>query len=334
MAAVLAWGASHQPLLAADGQPRIRRRLRRARPRPVGASRGDEPLRSEFVRPDLWLGLLRSGYRAGTVAACVQPVLDAGHFRLPLVAIALFQAAALLTALRVRRTVRRSNRTLSGLAPVLKPGTRKPRDRDTLRCVRDNVPLVPADDSVRPRALPALPYSSARCSAATESASIAHPPRIERWGDAAGGEPDPRCGGAHSAVPRVRPSGHAGCSLVRVVQMAVESLVQSFRTIQHAHQDFGSRLQLQQRHEALVTAVNAACSGWPSSPTGLSNYSASIVSVDRLYRETELLFVTVEYQLAERLDDATIWTCSRSGQDSERDQCAGRARALTRNQLN
>src|SRR5688572_7499429 len=34
------------------------------------------------------------------------PMLDAGHFRRPLIAIALFQAAALLTALRVRSTVR------------------------------------------------------------------------------------------------------------------------------------------------------------------------------------------------------------------------------------
>jgi hypothetical protein len=59
----------------------------------------------------------------------------------------------------------------------------------------------------------------------------------------------------------------------------------------------------------LTAIVNAACSDWPSSPTGLSGYSASIVSVDRPFRETELLFVTVEYQLAERLDDAMIWTC-------------------------
>ena len=115
---------------------------------------------------------------------------------------------------------------MSGRLPSIpRLGARKPRDRDTLRCVRDNVPLVPADGRVRARALPALPYSSARCSAATEDTSIAHPPRIERQGDAAGGEPDPRRVVAQSAVPRVRPSDHTGCSLVRVVQMASESRV-------------------------------------------------------------------------------------------------------------
>jgi len=84
---------------------------------------------------------------------------------------------------------------------------------------------VPADGRVRPRALPALPYSSARCCAATEGASIAHPPRIERQGDAAGSEPEPSRVVAQSAVPRVRPSDHTGCQLVRVVQMAGESRV-------------------------------------------------------------------------------------------------------------
>jgi Fe-S-cluster containining protein len=85
---------------------------------------------------------------------------------------------------------------------------------------------VPADSRVRSRALPALPYSSARGSAAAEGAGIARPAHIERQGDAASGDPDSRCGVTHSTVPRVRPPGHAGCSLVRVVQMAVESLAE------------------------------------------------------------------------------------------------------------
>jgi hypothetical protein len=55
--------------------------------------------------------------------------------------------------------------------------------------------------------------------------------------------------------------------------------------------------------------VNAACSDWPSSPTGLPGYSVSIASVDRPYVETELLIVGIEYRIDEPLDDATVWTC-------------------------
>jgi len=136
----------------------------------------------------------------------------------------------------------RWNRSVSGRLPSIpRLGARKPPDRDTLRCVRNNVPLMPADDRVRPRALPTLPYSPARCSPATEGASIARPPRIERQGDAAAGEPDPSRVVAQSAVPRVRPSHHTGCQLVRVVQMAGESRVgrrhertrESLRRIEH-----------------------------------------------------------------------------------------------------
>jgi MFS transporter, FSR family, fosmidomycin resistance protein len=69
-------------------------------------------------------GFVYSGLDSGQALSPLVfgPMLDAGHFRRPLVAIALFQAAALLTALRVRSTLRR---------------------------VRDNVPPVPADDRVR-----------------------------------------------------------------------------------------------------------------------------------------------------------------------------------------
>jgi hypothetical protein len=59
----------------------------------------------------------------------------------------------------------------------------------------------------------------------------------------------------------------------------------------------------------LITVVNAACSGWPSSPSGLEGYSVSIASVRRPHVETDLLFVTVTYQLAEPLDDAKVWVC-------------------------
>ena len=67
-----AWGDATSRVMAADGRPRIRRWLRRTRPRPVGASRGDEPFRSQLVRSDLRVRLLRSGHRAGTVAARVR----------------------------------------------------------------------------------------------------------------------------------------------------------------------------------------------------------------------------------------------------------------------
>jgi hypothetical protein len=59
----------------------------------------------------------------------------------------------------------------------------------------------------------------------------------------------------------------------------------------------------------LTATVNAACSNWPSSPTGLDGYSVSIASVQRPHGETDLLFVTVEYRLAEALDDARVWLC-------------------------
>ena len=60
-------------------------------------------------------GFVYSGLDTGQALSPIVfgPMLDAGHFRRPLVAIALFQAAALLTALRVRSTVR--SRELPGV---------------------------------------------------------------------------------------------------------------------------------------------------------------------------------------------------------------------------
>src|SRR5262245_29193956 len=101
---------------------------------------------------------------------------------------------------------------------------------DTLRRARENVPVVPADGRVRSRALPTLPYTSAGRPAATEGPGatysqrcrIAAPP--ERCADDAAGEPEQRCDGASAAMPGVRTSDYAGCSLVRLVQMAGQSL--------------------------------------------------------------------------------------------------------------
>jgi MFS family permease len=57
-------------------------------------------------------GFVYSGLDTGQALSPIVfgPMLDAGHFRRPLVAIALFQAAALLTALRVSSTVRSRER--------------------------------------------------------------------------------------------------------------------------------------------------------------------------------------------------------------------------------
>ena len=93
-------------VMAADGRPRIRRRLRRARPRPVGATRRDVPVGPQLVRSGVRVRLFRSGAGQALSPLVFGPVLDAGHFRRPLVAIALLQAAALLTALRVSSRVR------------------------------------------------------------------------------------------------------------------------------------------------------------------------------------------------------------------------------------
>src|SRR5262245_25267748 len=93
---------------------------------------------------------------------------------------------------------------------------------------------MPPDGRVRPRALPTLPYTSARGPAATRPIAQA----AQRYTDAgpSGGEPDERGDVASAAMPGVRPSDYAGCSLVRLVQMAGQSLapVHSI-TRNHAH---------------------------------------------------------------------------------------------------
>jgi hypothetical protein len=91
---------------------------------------------------------------------------------------------------------------------------------DTLRCVPDHLSLVPADDRVRSRALPALPYSFARRAAAIEGDRIPYSTHIERCAEAARDKP----AAVEPAMPRMRPSDHPGVSLVRLVQMAGESL--------------------------------------------------------------------------------------------------------------
>ena len=60
--------------------------------------------------------------------SCSGPILDAGRFRRPLVAIALLQAAALLTALRVSSRVRSGTARVSArLNPLQSPDARKRR---------------------------------------------------------------------------------------------------------------------------------------------------------------------------------------------------------------
>jgi FSR family fosmidomycin resistance protein-like MFS transporter len=107
MAAVLAWGAMPSaalwPLMLSIGfgvgfaGPGRDLLVRRAATSRFG--------RSSFGRI---YGFVYSGLDTGQALSPLVfgPMLDAGHFRRPLVAIALFQAAALLTALRVRSTVR------------------------------------------------------------------------------------------------------------------------------------------------------------------------------------------------------------------------------------
>jgi predicted MFS family arabinose efflux permease len=71
--------------------------------------------RSSFGRV---YGFVYSGLDTGQALSPLVfgPMLDAGHFRRPLVAIALFQAAALLTALRVSSTVRSGESPAVGTA--------------------------------------------------------------------------------------------------------------------------------------------------------------------------------------------------------------------------
>ena len=107
MAAVLAWGemppAALWPLMVSIGfgvgfaGPGRDLLVRRAATSRFG--------RSSFGRI---YGFVYSGLDTGQALSPLVfgPMLDAGHFRRPLVAIALFQAAALLTALRVSSTVR------------------------------------------------------------------------------------------------------------------------------------------------------------------------------------------------------------------------------------
>jgi MFS transporter, FSR family, fosmidomycin resistance protein len=107
MAAVLAWGemppAALWPLMVSIGfgvgfaGPGRDLLVRRAATSRFG--------RSSFGRI---YGFVYSGLDTGQALSPLVfgPMLDAGHFRWPLVAIALFQAAALLTALRVSSTVR------------------------------------------------------------------------------------------------------------------------------------------------------------------------------------------------------------------------------------
>ena len=107
MAAVLAWGAMPSaalwPLMVGIGfgvgfaGPGRDLLVRRAATSRFG--------RGSFGRI---YGFVYSGLDTGQALSPLVfgPMLDAGHFRRPLIAIALFQAAALVTALRVRSTVR------------------------------------------------------------------------------------------------------------------------------------------------------------------------------------------------------------------------------------
>jgi hypothetical protein len=65
----------------------------------------------------------------------------------------------------------------------------------------------------------------------------------------------------------------------------------------------------------LCAACTAACSDWPSTPTGLPGYSLQILDVRRSSPGSTLLRVRVRYELSEPLKSPLVYMCG--GRDTE-----------------